>query len=69
MLCQHSGIRSYRGQEYADLGLALAEEGWLTPRMIGDASRSGRHDELALKRLWHCVARFGAPAGEGKAED
>ena len=28
--------------------------------MIGDASRSGRHDEQALKRVWHYVARFGS---------
>lgn len=50
----------YRGPEYVALGLALARDGWLEPRTIGDAARSGRHDEQALKRLWHYVARFGA---------
>ena len=31
------------------------------PRLIGDASRAGRHDEQALKRVWHYVAHFGNP--------
>lgn len=50
----------YRGPEYVALGSSLAREGALTPRILGDASRTGRYDEQALKRLWHCVARFGA---------
>lgn len=50
----------YRGPEYVTLGLALARDGYLDPRVIGDAARTGKHDEQALKRLWHCVARFGA---------
>ena len=50
----------YRGPEYVALGLSLARDGWLDPRIIGDAARTGRHDEQALKRLWHHVARFGA---------
>lgn len=52
---------TYRGAEFVELGMTLAEDGWLTPRMVGDASRSGRHDEQALKRVWHYLARFGAP--------
>jgi hypothetical protein len=50
---------AYRGPELARLGAALAGHGALTPRLIGDASRAGRHDEQALKRVWHYVARFG----------
>ncbi len=50
----------YRGHEYIELGLSLAEDGILTPRAIGDAARTGRHDLQALKRVWHYVARFGA---------
>lgn len=43
------------------LGTAVEEEaGRLDPAMIGDASRTGRHDEQALKRVWHYVARFGS---------
>jgi hypothetical protein len=55
------GNPGYRGPEFARLGAALARDGTLTPRLIGDASRAGRHDEQALKRVWHYVARFGSP--------
>jgi hypothetical protein len=51
----------YRGAELALLGASLARDGALTARLIGDASRAGRHDEQALKRVWHYVARFGSP--------
>jgi len=50
----------YRGPEYVALGLVLARDGWLTPRTLGDAARTGQHEEQALKRLWHYLARFGA---------
>lgn len=43
------------------LGVAIADNGRLDPRVIGDASRTGRYDEQALKRVWHYVARFGNP--------
>jgi hypothetical protein len=49
----------YRGPEFVALGLSLARDGRLDPRIIGDASRTGRYDEQALKRVWLCVARFG----------
>ncbi len=49
----------YRGQEYVDLGAALAVAGRLTPRILGEAARTGRYDEQALKRVWHYLARFG----------
>jgi hypothetical protein len=51
----------YRGPQYVDLGSRLAVDGHLTPRIIGDAARSGRYDPQALKRVWHYVARFGSP--------
>ncbi|WP_460339785.1 DUF3626 domain-containing protein [Actinoallomurus acanthiterrae] len=51
----------YRGPEFVDLGASLAQAGRLDPRILGDASRTGRYDEQALKRVWHCVARFGSP--------
>jgi len=51
----------YRGHEFVRLGISLARDGRLDPRAIGDASRAGHHDEQALKRVWHYVARFGAP--------
>ena len=45
----------------ADGGTALAVDGHVDARIIGEAARSGAHDEQALKRVWHYVARFGAP--------
>jgi hypothetical protein len=51
----------FRGREYVQLGIALAEDGQLNPRIIGDASRTGRHDDQDLKRVRHYVARFGSP--------
>ncbi len=50
----------YRGPEFVRLGVSLAQDDSLNPRIIGDASRSGHHDEQALKRVWHYVARFGS---------
>ncbi|HET9631463.1 MAG TPA: DUF3626 domain-containing protein [Terrabacter sp.] len=50
----------YRGAEFVALGESLAVDGVVTPQVIGAASREGRHDEQALKRVWHYVARFGA---------
>ena len=52
---------SYRGPEFIELGLELARDGYLDPRIIGDAFRAGRHDEQALKRVWHYLARYGSP--------
>ncbi|MFC8228772.1 DUF3626 domain-containing protein [Streptomyces sp. NPDC057287] len=49
----------YRGPEYVELGAALAVDGFLDARIIGEAARDGRHDPQDLKRVWHCLARFG----------
>ncbi|CAK7286560.1 DUF3626 domain-containing protein [Streptomyces sp. RM1] len=74
----HSGYRltverlhrhaDYRGAEYTRLGARIAERGVLTPRIIGDAARTGRYDPQDLKKVWHVLARFGAvrePSGVG----
>lgn len=58
-LRRHPG---YRGVEFVELGERVAVEGWLTPRVLGEAARSGRYEAQALKRVWHYVARFGAPS-------
>ncbi|WP_405691414.1 DUF3626 domain-containing protein [Streptomyces sp. NBC_01185] len=55
-LRRHPG---YRGPEYVELGAALAVGGFLDARIIGEAARTGRHDQQDLKRVWHCLARFG----------
>ena len=57
-LLRHSG---YRGQEYVDLGAQIAVDGVLDPRIVGDAARAGRHDPQRIKKVWHYLARFGAP--------
>lgn len=49
----------YRGQEYVDLGVELAQKGVITPKIIGDAASTGIYNEQDLKRVWHYVARFG----------
>ncbi|MFF0742792.1 DUF3626 domain-containing protein [Streptomyces sp. NPDC004111] len=53
----------YRGQEFVDLGARLAVGGRLDPRLVGVAAGTGRHDPQAVKKVWHCLARFGGPAG------
>lgn len=57
-LRRHPG---YRGAEFVELGERIAVDGVLDPRVIGAAARTGEYDPQALKRVWHCVARFGAP--------
>lgn len=47
----------YRGPEIAALGHALVRDGFLDARIVGEAV--GSHDPQDLKRLWHCIARFG----------
>lgn len=51
----------YRGPRFVDLGRRIAVDGLLSPLIIGEAVRSRRHDPQDLKRVWHCLARFGAP--------
>ncbi|MET9594012.1 DUF3626 domain-containing protein [Streptomyces sp. NPDC006516] len=51
----------YRGQEYVDLGTQIAVDGMLDPRIIGDSARAGLYDPQAVKKVWHYLARFGAP--------
>ncbi|MGW3385243.1 DUF3626 domain-containing protein [Streptomyces albogriseolus] len=53
----------YRGQAYVDLGAKIAHGGWLTPRDIGAAARTGRYALQDLKKVWHCLARFGRLSG------
>lgn len=57
-LRRHPG---YRGQEYVDLGARIAAGGALDPHVLGNAAHAGDLDPQALKKVWHCLARFGAP--------
>ena len=56
------GCAAYRGQDHAALAASMMTGGVLTPRGIGNALRCGLSDPQSLKRVWHCVARFGSPA-------
>lgn len=51
---------SYRGPEVVAAGREVAVDGLLDARVIGEAARADRHEPQTLKRLWHCVARFGS---------
>ncbi|MFE9844988.1 DUF3626 domain-containing protein [Streptomyces goshikiensis] len=55
----------YRGPEYVELGARIAVDGVLDPRIVADAARTGDHDPQAIKKVWHCLARFGAPPRPG----
>lgn len=56
----------YRGPEFVALGAEIAVDGLLTPRILGEAARTASHDPQSLKRVWHCLARFGAPQEVGE---
>ncbi|MBA8792616.1 hypothetical protein FHX74_000210 [Friedmanniella endophytica] len=51
----------YRGPDVVALGRAVAVDGVIDADVLGRAARAG-HDLQTVKRLWHCVARFGDPA-------
>lgn len=59
-----ANCNEYSGPEVASLAVRLANGCPLTPRVLGEAFRAGIHDSQALKRVWHCIARFGAPPGD-----
>ncbi|NIZ89869.1 DUF3626 domain-containing protein [Kineosporiaceae bacterium B12] len=55
----------YRGADVVAAAARIAAaDGVLTARVVGDAVRAGLEDEQVLKRVWHCVARFGRPRVE-----
>ncbi|WP_156399847.1 DUF3626 domain-containing protein [Phycicoccus sp. Soil748] len=51
----------YRGPEVVALAEKVAVEGVLDPAVIGAAALSGAHDPQRLKKVWHHLARWGAP--------
>jgi hypothetical protein len=59
----------YRGPVYVALGEELARDGELTPAVVGHAARTGRHDVHDLKKVWHYIARFGAPSRQAAGAD
>jgi hypothetical protein len=55
---------AYRGTECARLAASIAIDGYVTPREIGLALKFNKADPQSLKRVWHCVAKFGSPVAE-----
>ncbi len=52
----------FRGPRTVQVGRRIAASGLLDAAVIGRAARAGAKDPRDLKRVWHCVARFGSPA-------
>ena len=52
---------AFRGPGTVDVGRRIARDGFLDASVVGHAVASGVQDPQQLKKLWHCVARFGAP--------
>ncbi|WP_016905251.1 DUF3626 domain-containing protein [Streptomyces xiaopingdaonensis] len=55
----------YRGQRIVEAAEEIAADGVLDPRLVGEAAVSGRHEPRTVKKVWHCVARFGSPDAAG----
>ncbi|MFE9040287.1 DUF3626 domain-containing protein [Streptomyces sp. NPDC007818] len=51
----------FRGPAYVELGAHIAVDGLLDPRIVQDAFLSGAYDPQDVKKVWHYLARFGAP--------
>ncbi len=51
----------FLSQQSVELGVRIAVAGWLTPRILSKAAALGLCDVQDLKRVWHYLARFGAP--------
>jgi hypothetical protein len=52
---------AFRGPRTVEVGRRIAVGGLLDASIIGRAARAGAEDPQDLKRVWHCVARFGRP--------
>lgn len=49
----------YRGAEIVRVAEQVAPDGCLTPAIVGAARADARFEVQQLKRVWHCLARFG----------
>lgn len=52
----------FRGPRTVAVGRRIADAGVLDAAVIGRAAAGGNEDPQDLKRVWHCVARFGTPS-------
>ena len=53
----------FRGPPIVEVGRRVAHAGFLDAAIIDRAVRAGHEDPQDLKKVWHCVARFGTPVG------
>ena len=53
---------AYRGPRVVEVGRRIAVEGMLDAAIIGRATYAGKEHPQDLKKVWHCLARFGSPA-------
>jgi hypothetical protein len=51
----------FRGERTVEVGHRIAVAGLLDAAVIGRAALAGHEDAQDLKRVWHCVVRFGTP--------
>jgi hypothetical protein len=51
----------FRGPRTVEVGRRIAVAGSLDAAVVGHAAQVGREDPQDLKRVWHCIARFGTP--------
>jgi hypothetical protein len=52
----------FRGPRTVEVGRRIAQAGMLDAAVIGRAALVGAEDPQDLKKVWHCVVRFGTPA-------
>ena len=56
-----TGHPAFRGPSIVEVGRRVAHDGELDAAIIGRAALAGHEDPQDLKKVWHCVARFGTP--------
>jgi hypothetical protein len=52
----------FRGPPTVEVGRRIGAVGLLDAAVISRAAQIGDEDPHDLKKVWHCVARFGTPA-------
>lgn len=51
----------YRGVEVVEAGGRIAQDGRLDAAILAQAVADGQEDAQLMKKVWHCIARFGEP--------
>jgi hypothetical protein len=56
---QLAALNNYRGPDTVAVARAIAQNGQLDPRILGQVALLGQHDPELLEYVWHLIARFG----------